>query len=110
MSLDGGFLGDGNDAVAIEGGLAFLKQNVVATVLKLSGYYVFVDTNRHEDDCNGITGARWINNVCLDSSFQSTTLTLHRPLGMLRPLPTHQFESPPRFGPQHHPRYLAYGL
>jgi hypothetical protein len=50
---------------AINDGFNTVKQNLVGTVIKTIGYYVFVDTNRNSDACGGIVGARWINDVCI---------------------------------------------
>ncbi|ORY15128.1 hypothetical protein BCR34DRAFT_598607 [Clohesyomyces aquaticus] len=48
----------------VENGARMLRQRLVSTALKSQGYYVFVDQDRTQDDCNGITGSRWIENQC----------------------------------------------
>ncbi|KAI9850136.1 MAG: hypothetical protein M1824_003651, partial [Vezdaea acicularis] len=48
----------------IANGSQLMKQSLVGTVLKSQNYYIFVNTDRTENDCNGITGSRFINNQC----------------------------------------------
>lgn len=49
--------------VAFTAGMLGVKQRILGSVLRAMNYYVFVDTTRDENACNGITGARWINDV-----------------------------------------------
>jgi hypothetical protein len=49
---------------AITAGFQQIKQGIVGSVLASLGFFVRVDTNRSENDCNGITGARFINGQC----------------------------------------------
>jgi hypothetical protein len=51
-------------SAGITAGFQLIKQQLVASLLAAQQYFVFVDTNRSEDDCNGITGSRFINNQC----------------------------------------------
>ncbi|KAK6423322.1 hypothetical protein LTR81_003975 [Elasticomyces elasticus] len=48
----------------LNAGFQLIRQQTVMPVLAAQSYFVFVDTNRSEDDCNGITGSRFINNQC----------------------------------------------
>ncbi|KAK5689045.1 hypothetical protein LTR17_026563 [Elasticomyces elasticus] len=48
----------------LNAGFQLIRQQTVMAVLAAQSYFVFVDTNRSEDDCNGITGSRFINNQC----------------------------------------------
>jgi hypothetical protein len=44
-------------------GLQAVKQQILAQVLRGQNWYVWVNTNRDENACNGITGARFIDGV-----------------------------------------------
>ncbi|KAK5693431.1 hypothetical protein LTR97_010000 [Elasticomyces elasticus] len=48
----------------LNAGFQLIRQQTVMAVLAAQSYFVFIDTNRSEDDCNGITGSRFINNQC----------------------------------------------
>ncbi|KAK5720158.1 hypothetical protein LTR15_007431 [Elasticomyces elasticus] len=48
----------------LNAGFQLIRQQTVMAVLAAQSYFVFVDTNRSEDDCNGITGSRFINDQC----------------------------------------------
>ncbi|KAK5675743.1 hypothetical protein LTS10_011470 [Elasticomyces elasticus] len=48
----------------LNAGFQLIRQQTVMAVLAAQSYFVFVDTNRSQDDCNGITGSRFINNQC----------------------------------------------
>lgn len=54
----------GEIKTAISAGFQLIKQQLVGHVLAAQNYFVFVDTSRTLDDCNKITGSRFINNQC----------------------------------------------
>ena len=57
----------------ISAGFQLIKQQLVASILAAQYYFVFVDTDRTESDCNGITGSRFINNQCFSIEKRTQT-------------------------------------
>lgn len=51
-------------SAGITAGFQLIKQQLVASLLAAQNFFVFVDTDRTENDCNGITGSRFINGQC----------------------------------------------
>lgn len=47
----------------LDAGFKTVKLGILGNVLRALNYYVFVDTSRDQNACNGITGSRWIDNV-----------------------------------------------
>ncbi|KAH0559084.1 hypothetical protein GP486_004335 [Trichoglossum hirsutum] len=63
-------------------GAELMRQSLVVTLLKAAGYYIFVNTDRDQNACNGITGSRFINGV--------SNRPLPRVSRKLTPYPTYQ--------------------
>lgn len=66
--LDQSVLGAGLTA-----GFQLIKQQLVASLLAAQNFFVFVDTNRSLNDCNKITGSRFIDGQCftIEKRFQN---------------------------------------
>ncbi|KAK2768238.1 hypothetical protein FQN54_000090 [Arachnomyces sp. PD_36] len=52
--------------------IQFFRQSLAIEALRSTGHYIFVDTTRSQDDCNTITGSRYINDECFTIEHKST--------------------------------------
>jgi len=65
---NGDFLADldvNNISRALLQGLDRMRQSLVAGILRAQNFYVFINTEQSKENCDTITGSRWVDDMCM---------------------------------------------